>query len=170
MTFDRKTLVIPDKTTFEERSISTKGDVVIGDRCLLQFSIDTDGRIFVGEHVITGGNLNATNDVRVDIFSEISGNIQSGGNVYLGEKVKVKGKLSLKDIQARVIKSDYYIKLKDYLIKKGCTIISENFEIEIQRDTIEGEVLSGIPVILIRSNNELMIENWSRILARIQGI
>ena len=96
MTFDRKTLVIPDKTNFEERVISTKGDVVIGDRCLLQFSIDTDGRIFVGEHVITGGNLQATNDVRVDIFSEISGNIQSGGNVYLGEKVKVKGKLSLK--------------------------------------------------------------------------
>jgi predicted acyltransferase (DUF342 family) len=96
MTFDRKTLVIPDKATFEEHLISTKGDVVIGDRCLLQFSVDTDGRIFIGEHVITGGNLQATNDVRVDIFSEISGNIHSGGNVYLGEKVKVRGKLSLK--------------------------------------------------------------------------
>jgi predicted acyltransferase (DUF342 family) len=96
MTFDRKTLVIPDKTNFEERIISTNGDVVIGDRCLLQFSINTNGRIFVGEHVITGGNLQATKDVRVDIFSEISGDIQSGGNVYLGEKVKVKGKLSLK--------------------------------------------------------------------------
>ena len=62
MTFDRKTLVIPDKTRFEEQLISTKGDVVIGDRSLLQFSINTDGRVFIGEHVITGGNLNATND------------------------------------------------------------------------------------------------------------
>ena len=96
MTFDRKTLVIPDKTNFEERVISTKGDVVIGDRCLLQFGINTDGRIFVGEHVITDGNLVSTNDVRVDIFSSIGGDIQSGGNIYLGEKVKVKGKLSLK--------------------------------------------------------------------------
>ena len=96
MTFDRKTLVIPDKTRFEEQSISTKGDVVIGDRSLLQFNINTDGRIFIGEHVITGGCLNSTNDIRVDIFSSIGGDIQSGGNVYLGEKVKVKGKLSLK--------------------------------------------------------------------------
>ena len=95
MAFDRKTLVIPDKTRFEEQIISTAGDVVIGDRSLLQFSIDTDGRIFIGEHVITGGNLKATKDVRIDIFSSIGGDIQSGGNVYLGEKVKVKGKLSL---------------------------------------------------------------------------
>ncbi|UCD13887.1 MAG: polymer-forming cytoskeletal protein [Thermoplasmatales archaeon] len=96
MTFDRKTLIIPDKTCFEERVISTNGDVVIGDRCLLQFGVKTNGRIFVGEHVMAGGDLHATNDVRVDIFSEISGDIQSGGNVYLGEKVKVKGKLSLR--------------------------------------------------------------------------
>jgi predicted acyltransferase (DUF342 family) len=45
--------------------------------------------------VITSGDLNATNDVRIDIFSNIDGDIRSGGNVYLGEKVKVKGKLSL---------------------------------------------------------------------------
>ena len=96
MAFDRKTLVIPDETMFQEQLISTQGDVVIGDRCLLQFGIHTNGRIFVGEHVITDGNLEATNDVRVDIFSTVGGDIQSGGNVYLGEKVKVKGKLSLK--------------------------------------------------------------------------
>jgi len=96
MTFDRKSLVIPDNTKFEERNISTIGDVVVGDRSLLQFGIKTDGRIFVGEHVITDGNLIATNDIRVDIFSEVGGDVQSGGNVYLGEKVKVNGKLSLK--------------------------------------------------------------------------
>ena len=95
MTFDRKTLVIPDNTKFEEKTIVTKGDVVIGDRCLIQFGIKTDGRIFVGEHVIIDGNLEASNDIRVDIFSSIGGNVKSGGNVYFGEKVKVKGKLSL---------------------------------------------------------------------------
>ena len=34
--------------------------------------------------------------MRVDIFSTIGGDIQSGGNVYLGEKAKIKGTLSLK--------------------------------------------------------------------------
>lgn len=96
MAFDRKTLIIPDKTKFEERTIVTKGDVVIGDRCLLQFGIKTDGRIFVGEHVIIDGDLKATKDIRVDIFSNIGGDIESEKNVYLGEKVKIKGKLSLK--------------------------------------------------------------------------
>jgi predicted acyltransferase (DUF342 family) len=96
MTFERKTLVIPDKTNFEEEVITTRGDVVIGDRSLLRFGVNTDGRIFVGEHVIIDGNLEATNDVRVDIFSTIGGDIKSGGNVYLGEKSKIKGTLSLK--------------------------------------------------------------------------
>jgi predicted acyltransferase (DUF342 family) len=95
MTFDRKTLVIPDNTKFEERTIVTNGDVVIGDRCLVNFGIKTDGRIFVGEHAIIEGNLDAAKDIRVDIFSNIGGNVKSGGNVYFGEKVKVKGKLSL---------------------------------------------------------------------------
>jgi len=96
MVFNRGTLVIPDKTKFEERTIVTKGDVIIGDRCLLQFGIKTDGRIFVGEHVIIDGNLESNKDIRIDIFSSIGGNVKSGGNTYLGEKVKVNGKLSLK--------------------------------------------------------------------------
>lgn len=95
MAFDRKTLVIPDNTKFEELTIVTNGDVVIGDRCLINFGIKTDGRIFVGEHVIIEGDVDAAKDIRVDIFSSIGGNVKSGGNVYFGEKVKVKGKLSL---------------------------------------------------------------------------
>ncbi len=96
MTFDRKTLIIPDGTKFDERTIITKGDVVIADRCLLQFGIKTDGRIFVGEHVVIDGGLEATKDIRADIFSSIGGDVESGGNVYLGEKVNIKGALSLK--------------------------------------------------------------------------
>ena len=95
MVFDRKTLVVPNNTKFEEKTIVTNGDVVIGDRCLIQFGIKTDGRIFVGEHVIIDGNLDASEDIRIDIFSNIGGSVKSGGNVYFGEKVKIKGKLSL---------------------------------------------------------------------------
>jgi predicted acyltransferase (DUF342 family) len=96
MTFDRQTLVIPDETKFEEHKIFANGDVIIGDRCLIQFGIKTDGRIFVGEHVIIDGDLEATKDIRIDIFSRIGGSVYSGGNVYLGEKVKIEDKLSLK--------------------------------------------------------------------------
>jgi predicted acyltransferase (DUF342 family) len=95
MVFDRKTLVIPDKTLFDETVIVTKGDVVIGDRSLVRFGVNTDGRIFVGEHAIIDGNLDSPHDVRVDIFSSIGGDVRSGGNVYLGEKAKIKGALSL---------------------------------------------------------------------------
>jgi len=95
MTFDRMTLIIPDDTKFEECNIIAKGDVVIGDRCLLQFGIKTDGRIFIGEHVTIEGNLDANGDIRVDIFSSITGNVNSGRNIYLAEKVNVKGKLTL---------------------------------------------------------------------------
>ncbi len=95
MAFDRKTLVIPDKTLFGESVILTKGDVVIGDRSLVGFGVQTDGRIFVGEHAIIDGNLDSPHDVRVDIFSSIGGDVRSGGNVYLGEKTKIRGALSL---------------------------------------------------------------------------
>jgi predicted acyltransferase (DUF342 family) len=96
MAFDRRTLVVPDKTSFEEDIITTKGDVVIGDRSLLRFGVNTDGRIFVGEHAIIDGNLDSPHDIRIDIFSTIGGDIRSGGNIYLGEKTKIKGSLSLK--------------------------------------------------------------------------
>ena len=96
MAFDRKTFVVPDKTKFEEHTIVTSGDVIIGDRCLVQFGIKTDGRIFIGEHAVIDGGLEATGDIRIDIFSSIGKDVISGGNVYLGEKAKIKGKLSLK--------------------------------------------------------------------------
>lgn len=95
MVFDRDTLVIPDNTVFNDSCIETTGDVIIGDRCLVQFGLKTDGRIFVGEHAIIDGDLKATRDIRVDIFSRIGGKVQSEGNVYLGEKVSVDGKLSV---------------------------------------------------------------------------
>lgn len=95
MVFDRQTLVIPDGTTIDEDCIHTTGDVIIGDRCLVQYGIKTDGRIFIGEHVIIDGDLSATEDVRVDIFTRVRGNVNSEQNVYLGEKVSVDGKLSV---------------------------------------------------------------------------
>ncbi|MEF8879568.1 MAG: polymer-forming cytoskeletal protein [Candidatus Thermoplasmatota archaeon] len=95
MVFDRRTLVVPKNTKFEEHNIVTTGDVVVGDRALVRFGIKTDGRIFIGEHAIVDGALDASGDIRVDSFSNIGGDVDSGGDVYFGEKCKVNGKLSL---------------------------------------------------------------------------
>ena len=95
MTFDRKTLIIPDETKFEEKNILTNGDVIVSDRTLIRFGIKTNGRIFIGEHVIIDGDIDSSNDIRIDNFSHIGGNVKSGGNVFLGEKVKIDGNLSL---------------------------------------------------------------------------
>ena len=96
MPFDRKTLVIPDNTNFEEHLIVTNGDVIVCDRSILEYGIKTDGRVFIGEGVSIDGDIYADNDIRSDIFSVIKGNVYSGANVYLGERVKIEGKLSLK--------------------------------------------------------------------------
>ncbi|HEC81509.1 MAG TPA: hypothetical protein ENI42_03675 [Thermoplasmatales archaeon] len=96
MPFDRKTLVIPDETVFEEHTIITHGDVVVSDGARIDFGVKTDGRVFVGEHAKITGSVDADGDIHVDMFSEVLGDMKSRGNVYLGEKVVVHGKLSAK--------------------------------------------------------------------------
>jgi predicted acyltransferase (DUF342 family) len=95
MVFDRKILVIPDNVKYEEHNIVTKGDFVIGDRTNFGLGVITDGRVFVGEKVKIAGSLATPDDIRIDMWSEVSGDVKSDKNVYLAEKVKVKGKLSV---------------------------------------------------------------------------
>ncbi|PKK85234.1 MAG: acyltransferase [Thermoplasmata archaeon HGW-Thermoplasmata-1] len=96
MVFDKKTLVFPDETRFEEHTILTNGDFIISDRVSLQFGISTNGRVFAGERVKMNGNVTAGGDVRVDMFSTIRGDVDAEGNVYLGEGTRIGGKLSLR--------------------------------------------------------------------------
>lgn len=92
MSFDENTLVLPEGTRFEEHLIVTRGDVVVGDFCNLDFGFDTPDRVFVGERVEVGA-LSAGGDVRVDLTSTIHGDVTSQGSVYLGERCEVEGKL-----------------------------------------------------------------------------
>jgi predicted acyltransferase (DUF342 family) len=95
MTFDRRTLILPNETKFENNIIITNGDVIISDHSLVRFGIKTNGRMFIGEHVIIDGDIGSNKDIRIDTFSQIGGNVKSGGCVFLGEKVVINGKLSL---------------------------------------------------------------------------
>lgn len=95
MVFDKRTLVIPSNTTFEERTIVTKGDVIVSDRCEVHFGLLTDERIFVGENVIIQGNLIAKEDIHIDMWSRVIGDIDGKNDIYLGEKVKVDGRVKV---------------------------------------------------------------------------
>lgn len=95
MPFDKRTLVIPDDTKFEERTVLTTGDIVIGNHASLEFGVKTSGRVFIGESASIGGSVHAERDVRIDMFSRVDGDVVSGKDVFFGERVKVGGKLSL---------------------------------------------------------------------------
>jgi len=93
MPFDKKTLVIPDRTVFEEHNIVVNGDVIVSDRSNVAYGIITDKRVFIGERVNTEGGVSAKDDIRIDMFSVINGDIDGKKDIYLGEKVKVSGKV-----------------------------------------------------------------------------
>ncbi|MDI6856457.1 MAG: polymer-forming cytoskeletal protein [Candidatus Thermoplasmatota archaeon] len=94
MKFNKKTFVVPSGTNFEESVIVTKGDAVIADRTFLNYGIITDKRIFVGERVKISGMLCAKDDIRIDMWSEIMGDVLGAQDIYLADKVKVLGKVS----------------------------------------------------------------------------
>lgn len=91
--FDKRSLVVPDGTRFEEHAILAPGDVVLGNHVRLQFGLTTPARVFAGENAHVDGHLRAHQDLRLDHFCRVSGNIECGGSVYLGEKCRVEGKL-----------------------------------------------------------------------------
>lgn len=95
MPFDRKTLLIPEETRFEERIILTDGDIIIGDGAISDFGFKTTSRVFVGERAEVDGDISAKGDVYIDMFTRINGSVTSEGNVYIGDGVIIKGKLSV---------------------------------------------------------------------------
>jgi predicted acyltransferase (DUF342 family) len=95
MPFDKKTLIIPDSTIFEEHNIVTNSDVIISDRTNTEYGIITDKRVFIGERVNTNGSINAKDDIRVDMFSAVNGDIKGEKDIYLGEKVRIFGKVGV---------------------------------------------------------------------------
>lgn len=95
MVFDKKTLVIPDETVYEEEKLTVHGDIILDDRTNVDYNMETEKRIFVGEWVKIHGDMVAEDDIRIDSFSEIEGNINGGNDIYLGQRVKIGGKLTV---------------------------------------------------------------------------
>lgn len=76
----------------EEHSIVVEGDVLVGNYTELGFGL-IGNSVVAGEHVKINGNILSENDVRIDLWSEIAGDVRTKTDAYIGEFVSIKGKL-----------------------------------------------------------------------------
>ncbi len=76
----------------EEHSIVVKGDVLVGNYAELCYGLIARG-VIAGEHVKVSGNIISEGDVRIDMWSEITGDVRTKTDAYLGEFVNISGKL-----------------------------------------------------------------------------
>lgn len=76
----------------EEHSIIVDGDVLVGNYAELGYGIIAK-TVVAGEHVKITGSILSENDVRIDLWSEITGDVRTKTDAYLGEFVNISGKL-----------------------------------------------------------------------------
>jgi predicted acyltransferase (DUF342 family) len=87
-------LAIPDGTTVQEHDVVVEGDVLLGGRSTVEFGVR--GRnVLAGEGVRFGGDIEAEADCRLDMWSDVEGNVLVGQDAYLGERVHVGGQLKV---------------------------------------------------------------------------
>ncbi|MDY6930835.1 MAG: polymer-forming cytoskeletal protein [Halobacteriota archaeon] len=87
-------LVIPDNTRIEENNIVVDGDILIGNYADIGYGILARS-VIAGERTNISGSVDAEGDVRIDLWSTIKGNVISTMDAYLGESVKILGKLTV---------------------------------------------------------------------------
>lgn len=87
-----KTFTIPDNTTMEEHSIVTTGGAIIGNHTDMGFGIIADS-VIAGERVRINGNVIGTEEVRIDMWSHVNGDVRTKNDAYIGEFVNIDGRL-----------------------------------------------------------------------------
>ena len=87
-----KTFTIPDNTTMEEHSIVTTGGAIIGNHTDMGFGIIADS-VIAGERVRINGNVIGTEEVRIDMWSQVNGDVRTKNDAYIGEFVNIDGRL-----------------------------------------------------------------------------
>ncbi|MCS7144420.1 MAG: acyltransferase [Archaeoglobaceae archaeon] len=81
------------KAKFEERTIVADGDVLIGQNSRVDYGILAK-RIFAGERVHLSGDI-LGEEVRIDSFCTVDGDLVSKGDAYIGEFAGIDGKLTV---------------------------------------------------------------------------
>ncbi len=86
-------LLIPKNTKFDERTIVVEGDFIAGANSKIGYGIIAK-KIILGEGVKVEGDV-IGEEVRLDAFCSISGNVFSKGDAYIGEFASIDGKLTV---------------------------------------------------------------------------
>lgn len=89
--------ILPDNTELQEHTLKTDRIIVIGDRCKIDYGLE-GSEIVVCEFSMINGDIHAGGDVRIDNFCEIQGDVYTTEDAYLGEGVKIKGRLIVNGI------------------------------------------------------------------------
>ncbi len=76
----------------EEHSIVVHGDVLVGNYAELSYGLIARS-VIAGEHVKINGNIISEEDIRIDMWSDITGDVRTKTDAYLGEFVNINGKL-----------------------------------------------------------------------------
>jgi len=86
-------LLIPSNTRFEERNIVASGDVIVGPNSKLSYGI-IGRKVIVGERTAIEGDI-VGEEVRLDAWCSVSGNVTAKGDAYIGEFASIGGKLTV---------------------------------------------------------------------------
>ncbi|RLI74578.1 acyltransferase [Archaeoglobales archaeon] len=86
-------LVIPPNTKFDERNIIVEGDVIVGPNSKIGYGIIAR-KIIVGEKASIDGDI-LGEEVRLDAWCNVTGNVTSKGDAYIGEFASIGGKLTV---------------------------------------------------------------------------
>ncbi len=87
-----KTFTIPDNTKMEEHSIVVDGGAIIGNYSDIGFGIIADS-IIAGERVRINGNVLGSEEIRIDMWSNVGGDVRTKNQAFIGEFVNIDGKL-----------------------------------------------------------------------------
>ncbi|MCL7475052.1 MAG: hypothetical protein M8352_03290 [ANME-2 cluster archaeon] len=87
-----RTFTIPDNTKMEERSIVVDGGAIIGNYCDIGFGIIADS-VIAGERVRIDGNVIGPQEIRIDMWSHVGGDVRTKNQAFIGEFVDIDGKL-----------------------------------------------------------------------------
>jgi predicted acyltransferase (DUF342 family) len=91
--FALKKLIIPSNTKFEERNIVVEKDIIIGAGSKLAYGL-MGRRVIVGEKATIDGDV-VGEEVRLDSWNAIKGNVICKGDAYIGEFTTIEGRLTV---------------------------------------------------------------------------
>ncbi len=186
----QETLIIPENTRFDERNIVVEGDVLVGPDCILDFGL-MGKKIYTGEKNRINGDITGE-EVKIEDWSEISGDVVSEGDCFLGEFVTIRGRLRVAgDLEiGRNVKIEKGFEAKGWIeIKNPVPVIIfiflyilelirtgkiEELERLLQEMDLDRNVMmipSGSRITLeeIRTTRDISIEGNCRINGNIRG-